>query len=97
MVTGIRAKAPDLSIAHCSPEIRDSELHFKFRNVWRRFRPRPTSVPAPAPRVLTPVETLDRTLDDPEAKVEDVLLGFVIAAVNDYAAAEDRLIKFDFG
>lgn len=100
MPTGFRSEfTDDLNAARSVSAALNTGLHSRIRAALRRLHPLPTRAPAPAfdPGVLTAVESLDRTLDDPEAPVEDVLLGFVIAAVNDYAAAEKRLIAFDFG
>lgn len=59
-------------------------------SLWRRH-PRVRAEPRP----VSPVEVLDSKLSDPAAPVEDVLTTFVLAAIDDFAAAEARLIDFE--
>ncbi|WP_143695400.1 hypothetical protein [Williamsia sp. 1135] len=59
-------------------------------SLWRRH-PRVREEPRP----VSSVEVLDSKLSDPTAPVEDVLTTFVLAAIDDFAAAEARLIDFE--
>ncbi|PYE17438.1 hypothetical protein DFR67_106141 [Williamsia limnetica] len=59
-------------------------------SLWRRH-PRIREEPRP----VSPVEVLDSKLSDPAAPVEDVLTTFVLAAIDDFAAAEARLVDFE--
>lgn len=59
-------------------------------SLWRRH-PRVRKEPRP----VSAVEVLDSKLGDPRAPVEDVLTTFVLAAIDDFAAAEARLIDFE--
>lgn len=59
-------------------------------SLWRRH-PRVREQPRP----VSSVEVLDSKLSDPAAPVEDVLTTFILAAIDDFAAAEARLVDFE--